>query len=1064
MNKDLVRGLEDLQVLAERGRETLYPSRPKVVVGMSSCGLAAGAGELFESLENIIAKRQAGIALARTGCIGFCQREPLVDVIIPGKPRVIFSKLEIDALDNLVEKAGKGEIPAGPAMAYIEQPAGEMLGLGPKGNGNGLGDVPHLAELDFYSKQRRIALRNCGLLDPGSIEEYVARGGYRALCRMLKEMSPESVIDQVTRSGLRGRGGAGFPTGRKWALCRNQAAEQKYIICNGDEGDPGAFMDRSVMEGDPHSVIEGMAIGAYAIGANKGYLYVRGEYPLAIDNLAIAIDQARAVGLLGKNIMGTDFSFDLGIVRGAGAFVCGEETALIISMQGDIGTPRQRPPFPAQAGLWGKPTNINNVESWANVPAIIDRGADWFAEIGTEGSKGTKVFSLVGKVENTGLVEVPMGTPLRDIVFDIGGGIQNNRAFKAVQTGGPSGGCIPASLLDLPVDFDKLRESGAMMGSGGLIVMDERTCMVDLAKYFLTFLMDESCGKCTPCREGLFQMHSILTRICNGEGVEEDIGLLEGLAEYVKDSSLCQLGGTAPNSVLSTLKYFRHEFEEHIRQKHCRASVCEGLVDAPCSHACPAGINVAQYVGLIAEGRPGEAVDMIRRRNPFVSVCGRVCDAPCEKRCRRSDVDEPLAIRALKRYAFDNADKGSGTPVSPAAGKSEVAIIGSGPAGLSCAYFLALMGRPSTVFEALPIAGGLLAVGIPEYRLPKASLQADIDFILSHGVELRTNARVDSIARLRADGYKAVFVGTGAPIDSRLGIEGEGLDGVEESLAFLRNRALDRPVKCGKRVAVIGGGNAALDTARSARRLGAGKVTILYRRTRAEMPAYKEEIEAALDEGIELVELVTPVRVRGEGGKVSGIEMIRMKLGETDRSGRRRPVPVEGSEFVIECDTIIPAIGQAPSTELTGGAVDVASWGGVKADALTGATSAPDVFAGGDCVSGGATVVEAIAEGQKAAVAIDRMLGGAGALPDNTGTSTKKPSEEDLEKTLGLPRVTEPELPVDERIGSFAEVLCDLMPGAACGEAARCLRCDLERAEARKSEARKNEMSGAGVK
>jgi NADH-quinone oxidoreductase subunit F len=1057
MNKVPVQSLEDLQELAERGRETLYPSRPKVIVGMSSCGLAAGAGELFESLKGIIAKRRIDIALARTGCIGFCQREPLVDVVIPGKPRVIFSKLESDKLDRLVDQAGQREIPTGPVMAYIEQPAGEMLGLGPKGNGNGLGDMVHLAELDFYSKQRRIALRNCGLLDPGSIEEYVARGGYRALCRTLKGMSPEAVIDEITRSGLRGRGGAGFPTGRKWTLCRNQPGEQKYIICNGDEGDPGAFMDRSVMEGDPHSVIEGMVIGAYAIGASKGYLYVRGEYPLAIENLAVAIDQARDLGLLGKNIMGTDFSFDLGIVRGAGAFVCGEETALIISIQGDIGTPRQRPPYPAQAGLWGKPTNINNVETWANVPAIIDHGADWFGQIGTARSKGTKVFALVGKVENTGLVEVPMGTPLRDIVFDIGGGIQNNREFKAVQTGGPSGGCIPASLLDLPVDFDKLSASGAMMGSGGLIVMDERTCMVDLAKYFLTFLMDESCGKCTPCREGLFQMHSILSRICEGQGREEDIGLLENLAEYIKDTSLCQLGGTAPNSVLSTLKYFRHEYEEHIREKRCRAAVCEGLVEAPCSHACPAGINVAQYVGLIAEGRPGDAVEMIRRRNPFVSVCGRVCDAPCERRCRRSDVDEPIAIRALKRYAFDNAPKGPEALISPVTGKREVAIVGSGPAGLSCAYFLARMGRPSTVFEALPVAGGLLATGIPEYRLPKASLQADIDFILSHGVELRTDTCVDSIDRLRADGYKAIFVATGAPIDRKLGIEGEDLDGVEESLSFLRNRALGRPVKCGKRVAVIGGGNAAVDTARTALRLGAEKVTVLYRRTRAEMPAYEEEIEAALKEGVELVELVTPIGVQGKAGKVSGIKMIHMKLGETDQSGRRRPVPVEGSEFVVECDTIIPAVGQAPALELTGNVVNVASWGGVKTDVLTGATSAPDVFAGGDCVSGGATVVEAIAQGQKAAVAIDRMLGGAGALPDNAGPSTKKPTEEELERTLGLHRVAEPELPINQRVGNFSEVLCDLTPGAACGEAGRCLRCDLERAEARK----KGELSGA---
>jgi len=617
-----------------------------------------------------------------------------------------------------------------------------------------------------------------------------------------------------------------------------------------------------------------------------------------------------------------------------------------------------------------------------------------------------------------------------------------------VQTGGPSGGCIPASLLDLPVDFDRLQESGAMMGSGGLIVMDERTCMVDLARYFLAFLMDESCGKCTPCREGLFQMHHILSRIVEGKGHAGDIESLERLARYVKDSSLCQLGGTAPNSVLSTLRYFRDEYEEHILQKHCRASVCEALVEAPCSHVCPAGINVAQYVGLIAEDRLDDAVNIIRRRNPFVSVCGRVCDAPCERRCRRSDVDEPLAIRALKRHAFDNAKDVSAPLVVAATGKPEVAIIGSGPAGVSCAYFLALMGRPSVVFEALPVPGGMLAVGIPEYRLPKRSLQADIDFVLSHGVDLRTDTRVENIDELRSAGYRAVFVATGAHTDRPLGIEGEDLHGVVESLVFLRGRALGQPVPCGRRVAVIGGGNAAVDTARSALRLGAENVLILYRRTREEMPAYEEEIEAALEEGVELHELVAPKRVMGQAGKVAGIEMIGMRLGDADESGRRRPVPVEGSEFVVQCDMVIPAIGQRASVEAVRHAVELSSWGGVRADVLTGMTSAPGVFAGGDCVSGGATVAEAIGAGQKVAVAIDRMLSGAGALPDNTGTSVRRPSEEELEKTLTVPRVAEPMLTVQQRLRSFAEVLGDLSPEDACAEAGRCLRCDLERAEA----------------
>jgi len=392
------------------------------------------------------------------------------------------------------------------------------------------------------------------------------------------KLGADKTLEEVKQAGLRGRGGAGFPTWRKWHFCRTATGEPKYVICNADEGDPGAFMDRSIMEGDPYSILEGMAIGAYVIGAAHGYIYVRGEYPLAINNLSIAIQQSRSLGLLGDDILGSGFSFDVEIVRGAGAFVCGEETALIASMQGDIGSPQQRPPYPAQAGLWGKPTNINNVETWSNIPAIIRHGGTQFAGIGTERSKGTKVFSLVGKVRNTGLVEVPMGTTMREIVYDIGGGAQKKRKFKAVQSGGPSGGCIPESLLDLPVDFDELQEAGAMMGSGGLIVMDDRTCMVDVAKYFLAFLVDESCGKCTACREGVAQMHNVLTRICQGDGRDGDIELLEQLGAYVKETSLCQLGGTAPNPVLSTLRYFRDEYETHIQEKKCHAGVCKSLV------------------------------------------------------------------------------------------------------------------------------------------------------------------------------------------------------------------------------------------------------------------------------------------------------------------------------------------------------------------------------------------------------------------------------------------------------------------------------------------------------
>jgi len=645
-------------------------------------------------------------------------------------------------------------------------------------------------------------------------------------------------------------------------------------------------------------------------------------------------------------------------------------------------------------------------------------------------------------VNNTGLVEVPMGTTLREMIYEVGGGIPNNRPFKAAQLGGPSGGCIPMQYLDLPIDYDSVKEAGAIMGSGGLIVMDESTCMVNIAKYFLEFTQEESCGKCVPCRVGTRHMYDILDRITRGEGKMEDLDELEALAEHIMEASLCGLGTSAPNPVLTTLRYFREEYEEHIKHKHCRAAVCEDLVDAPCSHTCPAHVNVPQYIGLVAEGKLDDAVDVVRRRNPFVSVCGRVCDHPCQSRCRRAELDDPIAIRALKRYAADNATGLSPTVGPPTSGDAEVAIIGAGPAGLSCAYFLAVMGRQSVVFEKQPVAGGMLALGIPEYRLPKEILQKDIDFIVRHGVELRTNTTVESVDQLKEEGYRAIFMAPGAQEGRAMGIEGEDLEGVADSLEFLRERGLGNNPKCGKRVAVIGGGNAAIDAARSAVRLGAEKVLILYRRTREEMPAYEEEIEDALLEGVELHELVAPSRIAGENGKVQGIELLRMELGKPDDSGRRRPVPIEGSEFVIECDMILPAIGQRASIESAGG-LEITPWKTVVSDEMTLATSQEGVFSGGDVNNGGSTVIKAIADGQQAALSIDRFLGGPGIMPPDMLMSLHRASDEELENAP--PQAKEPMLALAERLSDFREVVHGFGPEGACAEANRCLRCDLEK-------------------
>lgn len=500
------------------------------------------------------------VMLVETGCHGMCEMGPVVVVYPEG---AFYCRVMPEDVPEIVEE-----------HLYKGRIVQRLLYTVPQD----MEKVPYYKDIPFYSKQHRIVLSNCGYIDPEKIEEYIARDGYIALGKALLEMTPEEVLDQVKKSGLRGRGGAGFPTGLKWEFARKAPGNKKYVICNADEGDPGAFMDRSTLEGDPHSVIEGMALGAYAIGADEGYIYCRAEYPLAIKRLKIAIAQAEEMGLLGDNIMGTNFSFHLHLKEGAGAFVCGEETALMASIEGRRGMPRPRPPFPAQHGLWGKPTNINNVETWANVPKIILNGAEWFASMGTEKSKGTKIFALTGKITNTGLIEVPMGITIREIIYELGGGILNGKEFKAVQIGGPSGGCLTKEHLDLPIDYESLTSAGAIMGSGGLVVMDEDTCMVDVARFFLEFTQRESCGKCVPCREGTKQMLLMLEKICKGEGTLEDLSKLEELAYMVKETSLCGLGQTAPNPVITTIRYFRDEYLAHIEEKRCPAKVCPALI------------------------------------------------------------------------------------------------------------------------------------------------------------------------------------------------------------------------------------------------------------------------------------------------------------------------------------------------------------------------------------------------------------------------------------------------------------------------------------------------------
>ncbi|MGC8771070.1 MAG: NADH-ubiquinone oxidoreductase-F iron-sulfur binding region domain-containing protein [Brevinematia bacterium] len=979
---------------------------------------------LEEELEK--AKLKNNVLINLTGCIGSCAIGP---VMIVEPDEVFYTKLSVSDITKIVNShfiGGKILV----EKTYYDKKKNNY--------------IPYIKDIEFFKKQLKIVLRNCGKIDYSSVVQYIMNDGYFAIAKVLEKMKPEDVIKIVKNSGLRGRGGGGFPTGLKWEAGYNAKSKEKYIVCNADEGDPGAFMDRSVIEGDPHSIIEGMLIGGYAIGAKKGFVYIRAEYPLAVERLEEAIKKARSYGFLGKNILGSSFDFDIEIRIGAGSFVCGEETALMASIEGKRGEPKQKPPFPFERGIFGKPTIINNVETFANIPPIILNGAEWFSSIGTEKSKGTKVFALAGNIQNTGLVEVPLGTTLGEIIFELGGGLTKNKKFKAAQTGGPSGGCITKENLNEPLDYDNLTKLGTIMGSGGLIVMSEDACMVDVARFFMDFVQDESCGKCTPCRIGTKRMLEILERITKGKGKLEDIKLLEELGETIKITAICGLGQTAPNPVLSTLRNFKEEYEEHIKDKYCRAGVCSELFLSPCQNACPAGINIPGYIALLAAGKLREAYNLIRQDNPFPAICGRVCTHPCEAQCRRAQVDEPLHIRELKRYIADNVlalEEPYKDIVFPKKNKS-IGIIGAGPSGLTCGYYLARLGYDVEVYEAAPVAGGVLAFGIPEYRLPKDILEREIKAIEQVGVKIHLNTPINSdkdFENLRKK-HDAIYIATGSQYSRRVDIPGEDLGGIYHGLDFLKDVNLGKTVKVGKNVAVIGGGNTAIDVSRVLLRLGADEVKIVYRREIEDMPADTQEIREAIEEGVKIIELAAPVCFTGKG-KVKGIRCVKMGLKGYDSTGRPKPYPIEGSEFEIECDSVIIAVSQSSDLPfIKKEEVEITKWGTLLTDRDTFMTKIKGVFAGGDVVRGPDTVISAIADGKKAAKEIDKYLGGKGILNVGEKIEIPKPVEEQtiVEHERFPVRYLEPE----KRINNFQEVSLGFHKLNAIAESMRCLRCD----------------------
>jgi NADH-quinone oxidoreductase subunit F len=990
-----------------------------LVCGGAGC-LSSGCHAVQDALVAELKKRNLAeeVQMTVTGCMGPCDLGPVILVLPDG---TFYQRVTaLDVPDLVEEHFVKG------------RPCERLL---PKSE---IGDnlVTTARDFAFLAKQTKIILENCGLIDAEKIDEYVARDGYEALGKVLTTLTPEQVIAEVKASGLRGRGGAGFPTGVKWELMSRAPVSPKYIICNADEGDPGAFMNRAVLEGDPHRVIEGMAIGGYAMGANRGFIYIRAEYPLAIKRLQIAIEQAYNLGLLGKNLFEKGFNFDLELRIGAGAFVCGEETALMRSIEGRRGQPMPRPPFPAQRGLWGKPTNINNVETWAAVPVVIRKGAAWYSAIGTERTKGTKVFALAGKIKNTGLAEVPFGTPLREIIYEIGGGIPNGKQFKAVQTGGPSGGVVPAAHLDTPVEYESLQKLGSIMGSGGMVIMDEDSCMVDVARFFLEFCCDESCGKCPPCRVGTKQMLGLLEKITRGEGQLSDLTLLEDLCVTVKDASLCGLGQTAPNPVLTTLRYFRHEYEQHIREHRCVAGVCSALATSPCENTCPLNMNIPAFLQLLKEDRIEDAFEQVVMDNPLPASTGRVCQHPCEIRCRRAGADAPINMRETHRYIADIAYEGAIAKKvlkrilkrkQKSTGK-KIAVIGAGPTGLSAAFYLALLGHKVTVFEKAADAGGMLRYALPEYRLSKKIVDKEIALIKAAGVKFQFNTKLTKIDKFTKE-HDAVFVGVGTWEEQALGVPGDDAKGLYSSLSYLV-----KPKKLGEKVLVIGGGNSAIDAARTAMRQGA-VVTIVYRRTREDMPAISEEVEQALEEGAKLITMAAPLRlVTDKTGKLTGLEVAKTIPGKHDSKGRRVPV-VTKDTYLIPCDAIIKAIGEKPDSTLQLG------FDARKVDPWTLQTSNPKVYAGGDYVSGAANVATAMGYGKKAAKQIDRALTGLDRFeelwPKFEYDQTIPPPSQ------GGARNPARAIPPEQRVGN-TEVSPTFTEWQAKAECLRCLRCDIK--------------------
>lgn len=1014
----------DLESVKRRYQERLATYKYQILVcGGAGCS-SSQSGELRYSLEKLIEEHnmENQVVIIETGCLGICAHGPGL-VVMPDE--ILYTELNSEKLSEIFQAhIIDGQVRE--EYTYFDLVIDEH--------------VPKMGEIDFISSQTKVVLRNSGLIDYSSIEAYIARDGYAATVKALKDMSSEVVIEEVKRSTLRGRGHGDLLVGSVLEEGMNARSDQKYIVCDAGDGDSKVSVNRSILEGDPHSVLEGMILAAYGIGASKGYIYVNPEYSLAGDCLSTAIEQAQNYGLLGENILGSGFDFNLEIYLGAGSFVSGEDTSLLACIEGQRGEAHEQ--FSLERTLFAKPTVVYDVTTFAYVPPIISRGSDWYTQYGTDSCKGTIVVSLAGDIVNKGIIEVPMGMSLGDVIYTIGGGITSGKSLKAVQVGGPSGQIIPKGLLNTPLSYDSWEIFQTM--NGELTVMSEDSCMVDVAKKSLEYIQDQSCGKCTPCRIGTLRLLEISERIARGEGQTGDIELLEQLSESIQLSSMCSFGENSANTILSTIKYFREEYQEHIQNRYCRAGACADLVGSPCENACPAGINVPGYMGLISEGKYIDAYHLIRLENPFPAVCGRICTRPCESKCRRAQLDEAIAIADLKRFvsdcAFEQDNPLRQEALLPNKGKS-IGIIGAGPSGLTCGYYLARMGYEVDVYEAHALAGGVLAFGIPEYRLPNDILTREISLIEQAGVKIHLNTKIGTnieFAELK-NKHDAIYIATGSQIANKIDVPGEELAGVIHGLDFLRGVNLGQEVQVGDIVAVIGGGNTAIDAARTALRMGAQKVMLLYRRTIEDMPADIREIHEAIEEGIQIMPLVAPVRFVGKD-KIEEIECVRMELGVFDSGGRRKPKAQDGSNFSLKVDTVIPAVSQSSDLPfVSDNKVGITQWGTLITDRDNQMTTLEGVFAGGDVARGPDVAIHAIADGKKAAMSIDLFLGGKGIL--NKGEAINFPAAKD-DALHEHERYEMEILAAETRRKSFTEVGKGYHKLKAIAESMRCLRCD----------------------